>query len=140
MPSRNQTMIRRDINRLKETIERNKTGYPVLSAIYNKVVTVTDNVNKCWQEYQKVSVTGDKERTERDVAIRSLLDWIQQWRPVIMLSVDGAENNIKKLPFGGNTPDDIIRVAEDMVKFVNSNSQASEFKTPATTDLGKKIE
>ena len=46
MPGRNQIIVRRDINRLKEVIERGKAANPALSAISPAVTTACDNVNK----------------------------------------------------------------------------------------------
>ena len=136
MPARNQVIIRRDINRLKEVIERTKATNPALLAISAVVTTASDKVNKAWQDYQKVAVQGDKERNERDEAINVLIKWIQRWRPIILLSVPGADKNIKNLPSTGATPDDVIRVAEDMIEFMRSNPGASSFNAPANSDLG----
>ena len=73
MPARNQVIIRRDINRLKEVIEREKAKNPALLAISVAVTTACNKVNKAWQDYQKISVQGDKERSERDEAINVLI-------------------------------------------------------------------
>ena len=136
MPSRNQVIIRRDINRLKDTIERTKDSNPALSGILPTVIAVCNEVNQAWQEFQQTAVQGDKERDERDESINVLVKWIQRWRPVIMLSVPGADQNLKKLPSSGATPDDVIRVAEDMIDFINVKTEASSFKDTANSDLG----
>ena len=46
MPSRNQVIIRRDINRLKNTIERRKDSNPALSTILLAVTSACDKVNQ----------------------------------------------------------------------------------------------
>ena len=52
-----------------------------------------------------------------------------------MLSVPGADQNIKNLPSSGATPDDVIRVAEDMIDFINKKNEASSFSADANNDL-----
>ena len=84
-------------------------------------------------------IQGDKERDEKDKAIDILIKWIQRWRPVILLSVPGADKNLKTLPSTGATPDDVIRVAEDMIEFMKTNVGASSFNASANTDLGSAI-
>ena len=98
MPTRNQTIIRRDINRLKDTIERHKDNNPALSALLPIVESVCDSVNSAWNNYRSVAVQGDKERAERETAVDTIIKWIQRWRPVIILYVPGADKNIKILP------------------------------------------
>ena len=139
MPTRNQVIIRRDINRLKDTIERTKDNNPALSAILPTVTVVCDEVNQAWQEFQRIAVQGDKEREERDESINILIKWIQRWRPVIMLSVQGADQNLKNFPSRGATSDDVIRVAEDMLDFINKKDEALSFRADANNDLGNTL-
>ena len=139
MPSRNQSMIRRDINRLQDTIERHQETYPALAAILPMVASAAELVNTSWQDYQTSAVTGDKERQERDDAINTLIAWIQRWRPVFLMLVPGAATNLRQLPSSGATPDDLIRVAEDMSEFINTNPGAEGFRAAAIADLGEKI-
>ncbi len=115
MPLRSQTIIRRGINRLDDLIKNNESSGPALVAVSGVVASAKDSVNGAWQDFQSAAVAGDKEREERDETIRILLDWVQQWRPVILLLVPGAEANIRNMPPGAATPDDVIRVVEDMV-------------------------
>ena len=140
MATRTQTMVRRGINRLDELIQRNVETNPALSAIAVTVASARESVNQSWQSFQSAAVAGDRERTERDEAIEILLNWVQQWRPVILLLVPGADQNIRNLPASGATPDDIIRVAEDMVAFMGSNPQTGTFSENAVNDLGNKLE
>ncbi len=140
MPSRNQSMIRRDINRLKSTVERHQQRYKALAAIYTAISSAAETVNRTWQDFQARAITGDKERQERDQAIEMLLAWIQRWRPVMLLLIPGAESNIGKLPPSAATPDDAIRVAEDMVEFIKTNPGADSFRDEALEVLGEKIE
>ena len=139
MPSRNQTQIRRDINRLKETIDRHDQENPSLAAIKPLVDESTTSVNSAWQNYQSAAVKGDKERRERDDAVSLLISWIQRWRPVVMLKVPGAAMNIRNLPASGATPDDVIRVAEDLLKFISENPATESFRTQANQELGEGI-
>ena len=76
MPTRNQAMIRRDINRLQETVNYHKDTQPALAAISGMVTDSALKVNNA-QEFQAKALAGDKERAERDTAISLLLDWIQ---------------------------------------------------------------
>ncbi len=140
MPIRNQSMIRRDINRLLETCERHAAAKPALAAILPTVKSAAEKVNTAWQQYQQGVIMGNKERQERDESIFPVLQWVQQWRPVIFLTVPGAEAQIRALPAKGATPDDIIRVADDMAIFIQNNPATASFKDDALNGLNKKIE
>lgn len=140
MPSRSQAMIRRDINRLKDTTERNADDHSALAAIKQMVSSAAETVNSAWQRYQVTAIAGDKEREERESAVRSLIEWLQRWRPVLLLVVPGAAVNIRTLPPSGATPDDVIRVAEDMIEFVKNNPGAESFRDQALQDLGDNLE
>lgn len=140
MPSRTLSMIRRDINRLEDTVSRHKDTHAALAAMETPVKTAAQQVNETWQHYQTTAVQGDKEREERETAIGDLLGWIQRWRPLLLLMVDGAEANLKKLPPGAPTPDDVIRVAEDMVQFIQKHSGSGLDADAAMADLADRIE
>ncbi|NQT27260.1 hypothetical protein HQ585_18040 [candidate division KSB1 bacterium] len=140
MPARSLKMIRRDINRLKDTIQRHKESHAALAAFEGPVSSATQKVNEAWQNYQKVAVAGDKEREERNTAIGNLLGWIQRWRPVVLLLVPGANENLRKLPSSAPTPDDVIRVAEDMVRFIQEHTGSGLDAEAALADLGDSIE
>ncbi len=140
MPSRTLAMIRRGINRLHETNERHISKYPALAAISPLVASAKESVNTAWQNYQSVAVTGDKERQEREDAINILIKWMQNWRQVLLMIVPGASMNIYNLPSSGATPDDVIRVVEDMVKLINNNPGAESFRASAIENLGDGVE
>ena len=140
MPSRNQQMIRRDINRLKDTLERHRETHKSLAAIHPVVSSAAESVNRSWQTYQASAVVGDKEREERDESIKILLDWIQSWRPIMLMLIPGASSNIRQLPPTGATPDDVIRVAEDMAELIKGNPGADSFREEALNALGEKID
>jgi len=140
MAVRSQAIIRRGINRLDELIQDNAQAYPVFSAIAPAVNTAKNSLNEAWQNFQSTAVAGDRERAERNEVIDSLNEWIQQWRSVIFLLVPGADENIHNLPSGGGTPDDIIRTAQDILKFIKTNSDTGSFSEEAIKDLGDKIE
>ena len=140
MPSRNQAIIRRQINRLNLLIRERAGSAPALIAIAVIVEKVTEKVNSCWQAFQAVAVSGDKERHERDESIRLLLDWVQSWRPVIMLAAEGAAMNLHNLPSGGATSDDVILVAEDMVKFISDNPDMETYREQAVQSLGERLD
>ena len=140
MPSRTQIIIRRHINRLNLLIKERAAQIPALLAIAGIVESITEKVNSAWQNYQAAAVSGDKERQERDEAIRLLLDWVQSWRPVIMLASEGAENNLRNLPAGAATPDDAILVAGDMLNFINENADMETYRERAIESLGERLE
>ena len=140
MPARTQTKIRRDINRLKETVERHVAAQPSLAAIKVRVDSAAALVNQRWQEYQESAVSGDKERKEREDAVTDVQKWVQRWRPVVLLSVPGADANLSNLPSSGATPDDVVRVAQDMKNFLQNNPGAADFKEAALSDLGDMVE
>ncbi|MBN2401890.1 MAG: hypothetical protein JXN64_05780 [Spirochaetes bacterium] len=140
MPSRNNAMIRRDINRLADLISEKGNAVPALEVLSGPVKEAAGQVNSAWKEYQSVSVAGDKEREERDSAVERLVDWIQHWRPVLFVMVPGADKNIKTLPRNGGTTDDVVRIAEDMVDFMKAEPGAASFAEKAMADLGDRLE
>ncbi len=140
MPSRSLILIRRHINRLKDTISRHMEKYAAIRVLFPEVEKQAEAVNTTWQAYQNAAITGDKERAERDTSIGTLLNGIQQWRPAILGLVPGAEKNIRNLPSGAPTADEIIRVAEDMMVLVNNNEHAAILREEMISDLSEKIE
>ena len=139
MAYRSQSMFRRGINRLYETVKRNKDNHPALAAISPLVNEHRDRVNETWQNYQGAAVAGDKEREERDTAVGILMSWIQEWRPVTFMLVPGASQNVHTLPASGTTTDDVIRVADDLSKFIKTNEAAGQFRESALSQLGDKL-
>ncbi|MEM9490627.1 MAG: hypothetical protein AAGC55_15885 [Myxococcota bacterium] len=93
-------------------------------------------VNERWQAFQQAVVTADKERTERNTAVDAVRRWVQRWRPVVLLVVPGASTNLRALPPAGATPDDMIRVAEDLRQFLGSNPGAADIRDAALSDIG----
>jgi hypothetical protein len=80
-------MIRRDINRLKDIVEREKENFPVLTAVAPLIFKTADQVNAAWQDFQAVSIQGDEERQERKDALTIIIKRIQEWEPAIMMHV-----------------------------------------------------
>jgi hypothetical protein len=140
MPSRNLKMIRRDINRLNDLVEREKGNHKVLSAMSQLVSETANNVNTTWQDYQAVSIQGDEERQDRKEALYILVKWTRQWRATLMMFVPAANLNIHKIPSTNPTPDDYIRAAGDVVKLINKNKNAESIRQDAMDDLGDKLE
>ena len=136
MATRTQTIVRRDINRLNDLIQRYAESELALAAIQPRITETTDRVNAAWQAYQAAAITGDREREERDSNIEKLNEWIQKWRPVLLMLVPGAGENIRVIPPGGGTHDDIINVADDMIKLISENPAAEAFRELAMTSLG----
>ncbi|MBN1129442.1 MAG: hypothetical protein JXA71_10670 [Chitinispirillaceae bacterium] len=139
MPSRTLTMIRRGINRLNDLVKQHPE-IPALRVIGAAVASCADNVNAALQRFQNAAIDGDRERAERDTAMGELLTWVQSWRPVILMLVPGADKNIRNLPYDAPTPDDLARVAEDMLTVMKENQETADILQPATADLGDKIE
>ena len=140
MPTRSQMRIRRDINRLSGIADQHADRHPALEAIRQTVASTAHMVNTCWQEYQAAVVAADRERQERDVAVDRVRSWVQRWRPVVLLSVPGAQPNLRALPPAGSTQDDMIRVAEDLMTFIAGNPGAEAFREAALGDLEEGIE
>lgn len=139
MPARNQAKIRRDINRLQAEIQRHATAQPALAAIQSYVESATDTVNARWQAFQQAAVEADRERAERATALDDVRDWVQRWRPVVLLAVPGAAANTRALPPRAGTPDDMVRVAEDLQAFINDNPSTSPFRAAALGDLAQTL-
>jgi hypothetical protein len=136
MPSRNLSLIRRHLNRLHDLIKREADKYPIFKTIGPFVAEKTDAVNGAWQNYQQISVKGDRERAERDTAIAALIGWIQRYRSAILMTVPGADQNLGRLPSGASTPDEVIHVAEDMQRFLENDESAAPIREDALSTLG----
>jgi hypothetical protein len=85
-------------------------------------------------------VDADEERDERDESLANVRSWIQRWRPVVLLTVPGAAANLRALPRGAATADDLLRVAGDLVAFIDTNPAAAEFRKEALDEIGSGIE
>ena len=140
MARRNNAMIRRDIKRLVALIEEKGSETPALAAVSGDVKEAASRIDIAWKVFQALSVKGDKDRAERDDAMDSLLSWIQQWRPVILVKIPGADMNLKTLPPKGATPDETVTVAEDMIDFMKSATVSAAFIAGAEADLGTRLE
>lgn len=140
MPARTQARIRRDLNRLAELIQKHADSKPSLKAIAVRVQSATDLVNSTWQGYQAAAVKADKERSERDRTLEQLVSWGRIWRPVVLLAVPGASENIRALPAGGATSDDAIRVVADLAAFIERNPGTADFRAAALGELGTLVE
>ncbi len=140
MPSRSQTRIRRDINRLSELLSRQDTNDPALFALKPLVNGASQLANERWQAYQQASVTATKEREERNQALGALTNWLRKWRPLLALMVPGVDSNLRRLPATGTTPDDLIRAAEDLAVFIQRDPGAEHVRSPTLEALGNGIE
>jgi hypothetical protein len=98
------------------------------------VESVAYEVNDAWSRYQSTTIEARRERSERDEALTKVTTWLQAWRPVVMLRIPGA--NIRSLPSGGGTPDDLLSVARDLRKVLERNPGAKSFREGALSDLG----
>lgn len=136
MPSRTLIRVRRDINRLESTIEEFKDTQPALAALEPLVKGQAALVNSNWRRYQAAAVKGDKERAERDTALGRLHDWMAAWRPIVLYTVPGAEQNVRALPPSGATPDDLIRAAGDLAQFIKENPATTSYRKGALDALG----
>jgi hypothetical protein len=140
VPQRNQVKIRRHINRLKDLIDRDAAKQPALKAIETAVASAASSVNTAWATYRDASVAADKERAERDSAMARLVKWGQKWRPVVLLSVPGGNENLGFISPRGATPDDIIRGNANLLDFIETNPGAASYKAAAVADLGEALD
>ncbi len=136
MASRTLALIRRGINRLYDLLTRRGSEHPALQALTDVVAASTTRVNASWQQLQELSVSGDRERAERDSAVAALRTAVQQWRPVIFVRASEAAKNISTLPSGGGTVDDLVRIANDMVKLVDEYEGLSSIREAVAQQLG----
>ena len=136
MPTRSQARVRRDINRLNDLVVQHGPEQPALAAVGPVVAAATEDMNIRWRAYQAASVAADRERGERDSALGRALGWIQRWRPVVLMLVPAAAENLSKLPASGATADDTLRVAQDLLSFINERQSMEAYRQAAVDDLG----
>lgn len=143
MPSRSQKRIRRDINNLKDTVENNPDN-PVLTNLKPVVVTASDEVNNTWQDVVDTGVKQNKEAFERDSVLGQGKTWLQSWRPLILILVPGAAENLKIIPSGAPTVGTLLSVIIDTRDFVlnyrDNEDNPLSFAEAAITDLGTLVE
>lgn len=140
MSTRSQSRIRRDINRLQEVVALHREAHPVLEAMATQVNTLTAQLNAHWKAYQEVSLRGNRERQERAQVVEKLRAWLQQWRPVVLINVPGAEANLRKLPTRAATPDDLLRAVEDLRDLIHTKPTAAPFREGALHALGTLVD
>jgi hypothetical protein len=139
MPTRSQVRIRRDLNRLDALLAKHE-DQPALAVLRVDVSAAAWLVNRSFQFLQEAAVTGDRERNERDAAVEKVRNWVQQWRPVVLIKIPAAAANVRQLPARGATPDDQIRVAEDLRNLIATNPGAESFRDAALEALGDRLE
>jgi hypothetical protein len=140
MPARSQIRIRRDLNRLKTLVDEHAQDNAALAAIADDVAASAGRVNVAFQNYQQVAVVATREREERDASVGRLHGWVQRWRPVVLLKIPGAAGNLRTLPSSGATPDDEVRLAEDLRDLMRKDPGAGPFREAALAALGDLIE
>ena len=57
------------------------------------------------------------------------------WRPIVLYTAPGAEQNVRSLPPSGATPDDQIRAAGDLAQFMKENPGAASHRNAALAAL-----
>ena len=139
MASRSTPLIRRGINRLVDLLDRT-SGHPALEALKAQARRAADTVNESWRTLQQAAVAGDRERSERETAAQHLKLRVQQWRPTLFAWVPAAAQNIRAIPSGGATVDDLIRCAEDMVQLFQTEQAVADIHQAALSDLTVAIE
>ena len=122
MPARNQAEIRRYLVRLKDIVDAQAPKNAVFVPLKNVVDDVHVRLEGAWKRFQEVSLRGDQERSEREDALGELRRAVQSWRPMLMLVAPAAKNNVRTLPPNGGTPTDLIRVAEDIRDYIQTDA------------------
>lgn len=119
MGTRTQARVRRDINRLVELID-GRPQEPALQALRSLVVPHAERVNAGARTLAAARLAQDKEAAERDTAARTVLTWIQTWRPLVLIAAPGAAANLRALPAGAATADDLLRVVSDLRALIDT--------------------
>lgn len=140
MPSRNQALVRRHINRLQAELSRHLDTQPGLAALHPIVTQHAEQLNQAWQDYLSIVQTGDQERVERDNAIDQLFVWVRIWRPLTLTILPTAKQSLKDMPTQNATPTDIIAVAKDLLHFLEEKEALANIREQAVTGLGTKLE
>lgn len=135
MPARNQDRIRRDINRLRREVARHADTHPALAALRLHVDPAAEAVNARWWAFQQAAIKAARERSERGAALVQVRGWVQRWRPVVLLLVPGTADNTRALLPTGATPDDMIRVADDLRVFIANNAACEPFRADALGEI-----
>ena len=144
MATRSQGRIRRDINVVRDSIENFFSEYPVLASLRPIVISTSDKVNLTWRDLVDARIAQNKEAAERDQNISQLMIWVRSWRPLVLLIVPGAAENLKSLPAGASTVGAVVQVAIDtrdfIVNYKDNDDNSLAFAEAAITDLGTLIE
>ena len=140
MAKKSQALTRRNINRLLEVCQRNAERYPAMAAFKDIAGTHADAVNTAWQTYQATSIQGDSVRESRNENLDRVKTWIQSWRPIVLAVGPGADENLRLLPAGGGTPDEIIQIATDLLKIITDHPDLEPYRELALNDLSNLLE
>lgn len=139
MPSRNQAMIRRDINRLDDCCRQYGAEHAALAAIAPLVHERAAAVNAAHQALVDALASGRKERMERDDALDKLRSADSRWRPAVLLMVPGADGAVRALPPANGTSDDAIHAVEDLRKFIAENPAVASIRKDALGELDAEL-
>ncbi len=136
MPARSLALIYRHINRLKDTIGEYAPKHAALAALKPGADAFATQVDDAYKHYVDSIARGDKERTERDTAIDALRGAVSKWRGVVLCTVPGAGATVHALPPRGGTVDDMLRVGDVLVHFIQTNPATAAFRKDALAELG----
>lgn len=139
MPTRSLTTIRKDITRLAALIEREKAAHPVLVAMAPVIAGHAAALDEASRTVTEISVRAARERDERTDAVDLLYRWVRTWRPAVLVLVPGAAKSLLELPTASGSPDDILRVAQDLHAFLLRDPAAEPLRAAAIAELGHQL-
>ena len=140
MTVRSQSTIRRDIRRLEAILTEHEKAQPVFAALRPIVVERAAALDEAVRTFAAASIDGDRERSERDSATQRLAKWVRTWRPAVLAIVPGAATSIPVLPTAKGTPDEVVRIASDLVAYMKREPRAAALADAAISALGDALD
>lgn len=132
MPARFHQWVRREINRLAKVFSERATDDPAIAAVYPMVAHAADEINAAWASYRRVRARA-REKPEC-----ALARFVERYRPVVILLVPGALNELEALPPRGGS--DLAMIAEHLLALVETEPSESRLAYAMRLELAAALE
>lgn len=127
MPARFHQWVRREINRLAKVFAERAADDPAIEAVYPLVAHAADEMNAAWLSYRRVRARSPS------APECQLARFVERYRPVAILLVPGALNELDELPPCGGR--DLAMIAEHLLALIESEPSEAKLAQAMRAEL-----
>lgn len=127
MPARFHQWVRREINRLAKVFAERADDDPAIQAVYPLVAHAADEMNAAWASYRRVCARA------ADESECQMARFVERYRPVVILLIPGALNELEELPPCGGV--DLAMIAEHLLALVESEPSEAKLAYAMRAEL-----